>query len=68
MLVAHLNCDRKLLIATNLSALSRYGNPTSHRISKACFYPLKIKKTKVIAAKKRLKRFDIIVLQNISKF
>ena len=32
------------LLGTNLSAWSRYGNPASHRISKACFHPLKITK------------------------
>jgi len=45
LLAAHLNCDGKLLNVTDLSAWSRYGNPASHRISKACFHPLKIIKT-----------------------
>ena len=31
-------------VVTDLSAWSRYGNPASHRISKACFHPLKITK------------------------
>ena len=30
------------LYVTDLSAWSRYGNPASHGISKACFHPLKI--------------------------
>ena len=44
LLAAHLNCDGKLLNVTDLSAWSRYGNPASHKISKACFHPLKITK------------------------
>ena len=44
LLAAHLNCDGKLLNVTDLSAWSRYGNPASHGISKACFHPLKITK------------------------
>ena len=42
LLAAHFNCDGKLLNVTDLSALSWYGNPASHGISKACFHPLKI--------------------------
>ena len=44
LLAAHSNCDGKLLNVTDLSAWSRYGNPASHGISKACFHPLKITK------------------------
>ena len=52
LLAAHLNCDGKLLNVTDLSAWSRYGNPASHGISKACFHPLKI--TKIMEQKKVL--------------